>query len=281
LGSAVFGLGALAGATARPAPPSPYNAPLGPHRRFAWVRASLEDAKAMKGALGGTVNDVVLTIVAGALRRHMLSRGWRVDGLELRAMIPVSVRGDEARGDTGNQVAAMMAPLPVGCADPATRFDLIHESMQDLKSSGQALGAQVLTELSGFAPATILTQAGRLTARQRPFNLVVTNVPGPQYPLYLQGYEMNDFFPMVPLARGQGLGVAIMSYHGRLNFGLLGDYDTLYDLDALAEHFEASIFELAEAARIELSPPVGVQSPSRNGGEPPRRRRRRERAPLN
>ena len=168
------------------------------------MRASLRDIKAIKDSLGGTVNDVVLATVAGALGRHLRRRGHNTDGLELKAMVPVSVRQDIERGALGNKVAAMMAPLPVWCQEPVARLDIVREELKDLKSGGQAVGAQVLTDLSGFAPSTIMDQASRLMARQRFFNLVVTNVPGPQFPLYLLGRRMLDPFPMVPLAKGQG-----------------------------------------------------------------------------
>ncbi len=249
---ALVGVGAMAWAGANPAPPTPYNQPIGPHRRFSWVRASLADVKGIKNELGGTVNDVLLSVVAGALGRHLRRRGVDTDGLELKAMIPVSVRSDEARGALGNQVAAMMATLPVRCEDPVTRLDVIREEMRHLKEGGQAVGAQMLTELSGFAPTTIMSQAARLVSRQRVFNLVVTNVPGPQYPLYLMGREMEDIFPMVPLAPNQGLGVAIMSYNGRVNFGLNADYDVVPDLEDLADDFGASLRDLADDAGVEV-----------------------------
>jgi WS/DGAT/MGAT family acyltransferase len=249
---AAVGVGAMAWAGLNPAPPSPYNRAIGPHRRFTWVRADLRDVKAIKDELGGTVNDVVLATVAGALGKHLRRRGQHTDGLELKAMVPVSVRQDIEHGALGNRVAAMMAPLPVWCQEPVARLDIVREELKGLKSGGQAVGAQVLTDLSGFAPATILDQASRLMARQRFFNLVVTNVPGPQFPLYLMGRRMLDPFPMVPLARGQGLGVALLSYDGRINFGLVGDYDLLWDLDDFAADVQESLGELAEAAGVEL-----------------------------
>jgi WS/DGAT/MGAT family acyltransferase len=249
----LVGLGALARAGLSPPPPTPYNASIGPHRRFTWVRAELGDVKRIKNELGGTVNDVMLAIVAGALRRHLRRRGVQISGMELRAMVPVSVRADEARGALGNQVAAVMAPLPVGVADPLVRCELIHAAMDEVKSSGQAVGAQVLTDLAGFAPPNIMSQASRTVVGQRWFNLVVTNVPGPQFPLYLLGREMEDVMPMVPLAPNQALGVAIMSYNGGINFGLVGDYDAMYDLDDLSEDFEASLAELAKTAGVRLS----------------------------
>jgi WS/DGAT/MGAT family acyltransferase len=216
------------------------------------MRASLRDIKAIKDSLGGTVNDVVLATVAGALGRHLRRRGHQTDGLELKAMIPVSVRQDVERGALGNKVAAMMAPLPVWCQEPIARLDIVREELKDLKSGGQAVGAQVLTDLAGFAPSTIMDQASRLMARQRFFNLVVTNVPGPQFPLYLLGRRMLDPFPMVPLAKGQGIGVALLSYDGAINFGVVGDFDLLWDLDEFADDLAESLAELATVAGVEL-----------------------------
>ena len=250
--NAAVGVGAMAWAGLNPAPPSPYNAPIGPHRRFTWVRAELRDIKAIKDSLGGTVNDVVLATVAGALGRHLRRRGHQTDGLELKAMIPISVRSDVERGALGNRVAAMMAPLPVWCQEPVARLDIVRQELSGLKQGGQAVGAQVLTDLTGFAPPTIMDQAARLMSRQRFFNLVVTNVPGPQFPLYLAGRRMLDPFPMVPLAAGQGLGVALLSYDGKINFGLVGDYDMLWDLDELAADVQASLAELADTAGVKL-----------------------------
>jgi diacylglycerol O-acyltransferase / wax synthase len=252
LRDAAVGVGAMAWAGLNPAPSSPYNKDIGPHRRFTWVRANLNDLKAIKDALGGTVNDVVLATVAGALGKHLRRRGQNTDGLELKAMVPVSVRQDDERGALGNRVAAIMAALPVWCQEPGARLDIVREELKGLKSGGQAVGAQVLTDLSGFAPPTIMDQASRLMSRQRFFNVVVTNIPGPQFPLYLLGRRMLDPFPMVPLASGQGVGVALLSYDGHINFGLVGDYDLLWDLEDLAHDVEASLVELAREAGVEL-----------------------------
>jgi diacylglycerol O-acyltransferase / wax synthase len=160
----------------------------------------------------------------------------------------VSVRADIDRGALGNQVAAMWAPLPVGMTDPVLRLRRISHEMEGIKESGQAVGAQVLTTLTGFAPPTIMAQAARLQARQRLFNLVVTNVPGPQMPLYMLGRELEALYPMVPLADNTALGIAIMSYNGQLNFGLTADYDALADVDVLAEELRSAIEELSGAA---------------------------------
>jgi diacylglycerol O-acyltransferase len=146
-----------------------------------------------------------------------------------------------------------MAPLPVWCQEPVARLDLVRDRLKDLKQSGQAVGAQVLTQLTGFASPTIMDQAARLTSRQRFFNLVVTNVPGPQFPLYLLGRELSQPFPMVPLAPNQALGIALMSYNGSINFGLVGDYDLLWDIEDLAEQVRESLAELADAAGLEIA----------------------------
>jgi WS/DGAT/MGAT family acyltransferase len=256
-------VGAMAWAGFKPAPPSPYNRPIGPHRRFSWVRASLADLKAIKDSLGGTVNDVVLATVAGALGRHMRRLGVETEGVDLHAFVPVSVRSSDDRGATGNQVAGLIAPLPVGIQDPLERLALISEAMRGLKESGQAVGARALTELTGFAPPNILSQAARLASRQRILNLVVTNVPGPQEPLYLQGHRMRDMFPVVPLGANLALGVALVSYAGRMDFGLSGDYDALPDLEDLVDDFDASLGELARAAKVRLHPPKAVSSEAR------------------
>jgi WS/DGAT/MGAT family acyltransferase len=251
------GAGALAWAGLQPAPETPYNADIvGPDRRFTWVRGSLDELKAVKNELGGTVNDVVLTVVARALRRHLLRRGEDIDGLELKAFIPVSVRPDDARGGEtlGNQVAGMIARLPVGCGDPEECLATISGQMKGLKESGQAVGATALTELSGFAPPTIIDQASRLITRQRFINLVVTNVPGPQFPLQFAGRELTDIFPMVPVARNLAFGVAIVSYNGTMNFGLTGDFNVMHDLDELAGDFSDALREIRAAAGIRRRP---------------------------
>ena len=233
------------------APPSPFNVDISPYRRFAWVRSELGEFKRIKEARGGTVNDVVLAAVAGALGRYLRARGHATADLELKAMVPISVRGVDEEGKLGNRVSAMYAPLPVGVEDPAERLRLVSESMGDLKESKQAVGASILTGLADFAPPTILGQAGRMQSRQRFFNMVVTNVPGPQFPLYLMGRELEAVFPMVPLAKRQAVCFGIMSYNGEVNFGLIGDYDAMADIDSLAHDLSESIAELAALAPSE------------------------------
>jgi diacylglycerol O-acyltransferase / wax synthase len=252
---ASVGATTLAGINA-PAPPSPFNVDIGPHRRYTFVDAELAKFKSIKDSLGGTLNDVVLACVALALGRYLRGKGHdtasspKGDGLVLKAMVPVSVRTREQRGALGNQVAAMWAPLPVGVENPAECLREIVTAMEDLKKGGQAVGAQVLTNLAGFAPPTILSQAARLQARQPFFNLVVTNVPGPQFPLYLLGRRLKVLYPVVPLAQRQALGIAVMSYDGHLGFGLLGDYDALPDLDEIELDLKWAIAALARAAGV-------------------------------
>jgi WS/DGAT/MGAT family acyltransferase len=249
-GEWLVGVGAMAWAGLNPAPATPFNVAIGPHRRYTWVDADLARFKAIKNALGGTINDVVLAAVALSLGRFLRRRGEDTDGRVLKAMVPVSVRADAERGALGNRVAAMWAPLPVGLDDPAAVLSEISEAMRGLKESGQAVGAQALTSLADFAPPTILSQAARLQSRQRFFNLVVTNVPGPQIPLYLLGRRLLAFYPVVPLAHHQALGVAILSYDGRLGFGLLADYDVLPDLEALAGDLQTAVADLSRAAGV-------------------------------
>ncbi len=230
------------------APKTPFNVDIGPHRRFAWVRASLDDLKHVKNELGGTVNDVILAAVAGALGRFLRARGHDTSSLEIRAMVPVSVRTDEQKGALGNRVSSMMAPLPVWCEDPVERLHRVSATMGDLKQSKQAMGAQLMTQLTDFAPPTIAGQAARLQSRQRFFNLVVTNVPGPQFPLFLLGRRLQAVFPMVPLAKRQALCVGIMSYDGQVNFGLIGDYDAMEELEGFGDELQLALDEMFEAA---------------------------------
>jgi diacylglycerol O-acyltransferase len=261
-GLASVGATTLAGINA-PAPPSPFNVDIGPHRRYTFVDADLAKFKAIKDSLGGTLNDVVLASVSLALGRYLRREGEDTDGLLLKAMVPVSVRSKEQRGALGNQVAAMWAPLPVGIENPAETLHTISTAMEDLKKGGQAVGAQVLTNLAGFAPPTILSQAARLQARQPFFNLVVTNVPGPQIPLYLLGRRLQILYPVVPLAQRQAIGIAVMSYDGHLGFGLLGDYDALPGLEQIATDLKWAIASLARAAGV--SPRANGSTGSRPG----------------
>jgi diacylglycerol O-acyltransferase / wax synthase len=231
-----------------PAPDVPLNTEIGSHRRFAWARAELDDFKRIKNALGGTVNDVVLTVVSGALRSWLRSRGVKTEGLELRALVPVSIRAEDERGKLGNRIAAMRGPLPVYIEDPVKRLDAVRQAMDGLKESKQALGAEVISRFNDFAPPTLLAQASRINFSTRLFNLIVTNVPGPQIPLYVLGRELQDVFPVAFLPENHALAIAIMSYNGGTDFGLLGDYDAMDDIEMLATGLTESLGELLGAA---------------------------------
>ena len=231
-----------------PAPDLPLNTEIGSHRRFAWSRAELAEYKKIKDALGGTVNDVVLAVVSGALRSWLRSRGIKTEGLELRALVPVSIRAEDEHGQLGNRIAAMRAPLPVYIEDPVKRLDAVRRGMSGVKESKQALGAEVISRFNDFAPPTLLAQASRINFSTRLFNLIVTNVPGPQIPLYVLGRELQDVFPVAFLPENHALAIAIMSYNGGIDFGLLGDYDGMEDIEMLATGLTESLNDLRAAA---------------------------------
>jgi len=245
---AVEAVGEIGWNFANPAPKVPLNLEIGSHRRFVWVRSDLDHFKRVKNTVGGTVNDVVLAVVAGALRDWLHGRGIRTEGLELRAQVPVSIRSQDERGQLGNRLAVMRAPLPVYIADPIRRLEAVTRAMSGLKQSKQALGAEVISRFNDFAPPTLLAQAARINFSTRLFNLTVTNVPGPQVPLYVLGRELEDIFPVGFLPPNQALFVAIISYNGGVNFGLLADYDSMDDVDVIADGIEHGIADLVEAA---------------------------------
>jgi WS/DGAT/MGAT family acyltransferase len=249
----VEGLANIAWKFANPPPPTPLNVPIGPHRRVRWIRMPLADLKSIKNELGGTVNDVFLATVSGALGRTLKRRGVRTEGLELRGIVPVSVRADDQHAALGNRITAMLGPLPVYAADPLQCLRIVSEAMKGLKESKQAVGAEALTRLQDFAPPTILAQASRLNFSQRAYNLLVTNVPGPQFPLYLIGREMLELMPVPFLAPERALAVAIMSYNGNVTIGLMGDYDAMADLGEFGDDVELSVAELLELARAKRS----------------------------
>jgi diacylglycerol O-acyltransferase / wax synthase len=245
---ALEGVAEVLGAFADPAPDVPLNQAIGPHRRFTWARSELATFKRIKDTFGGTVNDVVLAVVTGALRKWLHERSIRTEGLELRALVPVSIRTPDERGELGNKLAAMRGPLPVYVEDPVRRLRVVSEQMEGLKRSKQALGAEVISRFNDFAPPTLLAQAARINFSTRLFNMIVTNVPGPQQPLYVLGRELEEVFPVAFLPQNHALAVAIMSYNGRICFGLLADYDSMEDVETVARGLEESLAELEQAA---------------------------------
>lgn len=233
------------------APRTPLNGPITQHRRFKFVRNSLDDFKEIKNLLDTTLNDVVLTVTSDSLGRWLRSRYFPTDDLKLRALVPVSTRPKKQRGGsthTGNSLLAMRGFLPVQEMDTLERLAYIKNSMDGLKRSNQAVAADALTAVQNFAPPTVLAQASRLNFSTRLFNLLVTNVPGPQLPLFLLDRQMIDAFPVPFLAENHRTAVAVMSYNGRINFGILGDYDAVPDIQMIADGLSDSRDDLLEAS---------------------------------
>jgi len=247
ISTAVAGVLSAARVAARPAPDSPLNVAIGAQRRFAVARTELEDYKKVRKLGGGTVNDVVLATVAGAIRGWMLSRGESVmPSSTVRAMVPVSVRGDSESGTSGNRVSSYLVDLPVGEPNPTVRLSQVSYAMKAHKESGQSVGAEALVALSGFAPPTLHALGARAanSFTRRLFNVVVTNVPGPQFPLYASGARMLEMFPVIPLAAGQALSIGLTSYDGGVFYGLNADRDAMHDVEVLGSLLEESLAEL-------------------------------------
>jgi diacylglycerol O-acyltransferase len=256
---------------------TPLNQNVGPHRRFDWYRMSVADIKAVKGVLGGTLNDIVLATVAGGVRRFLERRNINCEGLDFRVMAPVSVRASNERGALGNRVSAWIVPMPLGENDAKKRLDHIRATTAHLKEAKQAVGAEVLTQVGEWTPSTVLSLASRMTARALPFNLVVTNVPGPQVPLYMLGARMHDNFGFLPLMDGLCLGIVLFSYAGTLCWGFTCDWDLLPDLHDFVLDIQASFQELQEAA-AKLAP--AATAGNGEDPEPPTPRRKQQPAPV-
>ena len=241
-------IGNLVGSTMNSADESPINGPIGPHRRFDWLTTSIAEIKAIRRKLGGSLNDVVLTAVTGAFRRFFSDRGLRLDELEFRVMTPVSVRHESEQGNLGNRVSSWIFPLPLAEADPRDQLAQITEKTQELKESKEAVGAEVLMQAAEFTPPTLLSLGARNAMRATPFNTVVTNVPGPQEPMYLVGARLLEVYPHVPLVENIGLGIALMSYDGVMHWGVNADRDRVPDLHDFVEHLEEALAELKALA---------------------------------
>ncbi len=227
---AASGVARALGKAISPASETPFNVPIGPHRRFDWTRFDLGVVREIKQKLGGTLNDVVLACVAGAAREYLRALQVDTDDLEFRALVPVSTRRQQEHGKLGNRVSMLVAPLPVSEPDPRKRLARISETMRELKGSGQIEGASALEGISDWTATGLLTRLSRLGATRRSFNLVVTNVPGPPVPIYLTDARLLESYPLVPLFENQALGVALFSYDGGLFWGFDADWDAVPDL---------------------------------------------------
>jgi WS/DGAT/MGAT family acyltransferase len=262
------------GTTLRRASDTPLNRPIGPHRRFDWLPMEVAEIKEVRRAFGGSLNDVVLTVVTGAVRRFLERRGVSPKGLDFRVMAPVSVRSADERGRLGNRVSAWMIDLPVSLPDPRQQLERIAARTRELKESKQAVGAEVLTQAADWTPSTLLALGARNATRLLPFNMVVTNVPGPQVPMYLLGARMLEAYPHVPLTDRLGLGIALLSYDGKIGWGFNADYDTVPDLAQFVEDVRSAFREMHDAAgsvalRGEAKPPRegGAARPAKANGK--------------
>jgi diacylglycerol O-acyltransferase len=254
----------------RPIQSSSLTGPVGPHRAWSWAHLRLADVKRVRENLGGTVNDVVLTIVSGGLRDLLESRGDQVDGRSVRALVPVSVRREGERGVYNNRVSAMFADLPVGIPDATARLASLRTQMDGLKQSKQAVAGDVLTSLSGFAPPMLLALGGRLAARSPSLGVQtgVTNVPGPQVALHTLGRRLLESYPFVPVIGNVRISIAIFSYDGGLYFGVTGDWESSSDIDVLTSGVRHAMDELlaaTPAARVEPTH-VGGSSAAHSSG---------------
>ncbi|HVW47597.1 MAG TPA: wax ester/triacylglycerol synthase family O-acyltransferase [Solirubrobacterales bacterium] len=273
-GDGVAGLWEVTWNLARAAPRVHLNpARIGPDREIAWATFDLAEVKRIKDALGGTVNDVSLAVTTAALRAYLAdgrSGGQpvvvgspvgdqRLPVGELKALVPVSIRTVDEHGELGNKLTAMRGPLPIGIVDPVERLQAISAAMDGLKASRQPLGAEAIWGLNDwfrdFAPPVLLAPTAAVNFSTRLFNLLVTNFPGPQIPFYLRGRELLAIHPVGFLAHRHGLAVAILSYNGRVSFGLLADPDSVPEVERLAAHLEVAVAELAEAA-ARVAPPI-------------------------
>ena len=235
----------MAASTVGGATPAPFNQPIGPHRRFDWLKTSLDDIGAVRERFGGTVNDVVLTVVAGAMRRYLKrARHVNPDPLSFKVMTPVSVRSASERGQLGNRVAAWIVPLPVAEPDARKRLAAVRETTEGLKARHEALGSETVTQALEWLGSTPIALGARLMQTTTPFNMVVTNVPGPRRPLYLLGARMIEAHPMVPLLGTLGIGIALFSYERTLSWGFTADWDLVPDLHELAVAVEQEFGKL-------------------------------------
>jgi diacylglycerol O-acyltransferase len=246
---------------------TPLNGRTGPHRRFDWLSCRVDELKAVRKAWGCTINDVVLTIVTGAIREYLQSRRVDPATIEFRVSSPVSVRKEEERGQLGNKVSSWIIPLPIGLASPREQLDAIHAQTRELKESRQALGVEMMMQVAEWTPSVLLSLGAR--AMSGPINTIVTNVPGPQVPLYFHGARVREIYPMVPLMEGMGLGIAVTSYAGTMNFGFNADPDIVPDLANFSAMVRRALERIAADAGVALSEPAGATAPARRAARKP------------
>ena len=227
--------------------PAPWNQPVSPHKRWVHADVSMEITRDLKAARGVSINDVVLAACSGALRELLGHRDAHTEGRVLKAMVPVSLRTDDEHGDTlGNKISLMIVDLPVDEPDPIARLDRVHATTSELKAAGNADGAEAIIKIAdAITPFAVpLTQ---FVSRQIPMNLVITNIPGPPIPLFLLGAQIRRTYPYVEVIDNQGLTIAVVSYEGRLFFGITSDRDVIADLDDVAASIEREFLALADA----------------------------------
>ena len=242
----IVGASALVGMG--PAPQGPFDGPLGPARRFATADVPFERLRAIKRSLGGTINDVVVTAVAIGVHKLLIARDEPTKGRSLRVMVPVSVRSKAESGDVGNRVAPAFVEIPVGHMTPRSRLAKVRAATEQLKSSSMAVSADAIIGLGAYAPPALHAMAARLISRGRWFNLVVSNIPAPQMPLYLAGARLEANHPAMPLGEHGGLSVACTSLGGTMAFGLTADWDAVRDIEVLARGIEEAVDDLERAA---------------------------------
>ena len=241
----LFGMGLRADET-------PLNGRVGPHRRFEWISCRLDDLKSMRKGLGCSINDIVLTIVTGAVRDYLLAKGADVEMTDFKVSTPVSVRKQREHGELGNSVSSWIIALPIAESDPKRQLDLIHEITEELKESNQAIGVQMMTQIQEWTPSTLLSLGAQ--SMSGAINTIVTNVPGPQVPLYFHGARLRAIYPAVPLMEGMGLGIALTSYAGTMGIGFNADPDLVPDLELFVLRFKEALECLATAANVSIGP---------------------------
>ncbi len=265
--------------SAMPASRTPLNPSIGRYRRFDWIAADLDEVKVVKNHLGGTINDVVLACVAGALRTFMQSRGIAVENLDFRAAAPVNVRNNSQHSG-GNHVSSLIIELPLSESDPRLRLEKVIEATQHAKSTHQEWAAEIVEDLCDRTLPGLLVQVGKAVPLLRPCNTIVTNVPGPQFPLFLLGARLLELYPYVPLLENTAIAIALFSYDGQLFWGIGGDWHEVPDLHDLTEAVQTEIATLHALALVH-SPPQPKARRSKRAAAPAKAaaRTKRPRAP--